>query len=59
MAEPESLTCANCATTIPERDAELAGWRYWSDGVGELHPFCPVCAKEFRADAPASGHPAA
>ena len=23
--------------------AEL--WKYWSDGVGELHPFCPDCAE--------------
>jgi len=54
VAEPASLTCANCSTTIPERDAEAAGWRYWSDGVGELLPFCPVCAeREFASDAPA------
>ncbi len=55
MSEPESLTCANCSTTILERDAGAAGWRYWSDGVGELLPFCDVCsAREFAADAPAS-----
>ncbi len=54
MAEPGSLTCANCSTTVPELDAEAAGWRYWSDGVGELLPFCPVCAeREFAPDAPA------
>ena len=61
MAEPEeSLACANCSTTILERDAEAAGWRYWSDGVGELHLFCAACAeREFSPDAPASGEDSA
>ena len=56
MAEPEeSLTCANCSTTIHEREPEDRGWRFYSDGVGELLPFCEVCsAREFAADAPAS-----
>ena len=32
-----------------------AGWRFYSDGVGELLPFCEVCsAREFAPDAPAS-----
>ncbi len=54
MAESESLTCANCSTTIHEREPEH-GWRFYSDGVGELLPFCEVCsAREFAADAPAS-----
>lgn len=40
---------------VREEDAEDLGWRYWSDGVGELHLFCPTCAeREFAADAPAS-----
>jgi hypothetical protein len=40
--------------SIPEGDAEAAGWRYWSDGLGELHAFCPDCAvREFAPDAPA------
>ncbi|HXH89377.1 MAG TPA: hypothetical protein VNI55_12320 [Gaiellaceae bacterium] len=55
MAESKSLICANCSITILERDADDAGWRFYSDGVGELMPFCPVCIeREFRADAPAS-----
>nr|MBA2257133.1 hypothetical protein [Thermoleophilaceae bacterium] len=42
-------------TTILEPDAEAAGWRFYSDGVGELLPFCLDCIeREFRADAPAS-----
>jgi len=53
MAEPEeSLTCATCSSTILQREAEEAGWRFYSDGVGELMPFCPDCIeREFRADA--------
>jgi len=49
------LACVNCAATIDEGEAKDAGWRYWSDGVGELHLFCQACAEiEFGADAPAS-----
>ncbi len=55
MAEPESLICANCAGTILEHDAEAADWRFYSDGVGDLLPFCSVCPeREFSADATAS-----
>jgi len=55
VAEPGSLTCANCAGTILECDAQAVGWRFWSDGVGELHLFCPTCAyREFAPNAPAS-----
>ena len=51
----EELACANCAVTIPEDYEEVAGWRYWSDGLGELHLFCEICsAREFSADAPAT-----
>ena len=33
-------------------------WGYWSDGAGELVPFCPERAKrEFASDAPASRVP--
>lgn len=49
------LTCSNCGGRVPEAKAEDAGWRYYSDGVGELHLFCAVCAaREFAPDAPAS-----
>ena len=41
-------------SSIPEDDAEDAGWRFYSDGF-ELLPFCPTCsAREFAADAGAS-----
>ena len=29
------LTCSNCPATILEADADYAGWRYRSGGVGE------------------------
>ena len=56
VAQPERmLSCSNCSNTVADREAKDAGWRYWSDGVGELLPFCPICAvREFSADAPAS-----
>ncbi len=48
------LSCANCSSTIFEREAKAAGWRYWSDGV-DLHLICAACAARwFSADAPAS-----
>ena len=46
---------SNCSSPILESETEAAGWRYWSDGVGELMPFCSDCIeREFKADAPAS-----
>lgn len=49
------ITCANCGRTVRETEAKDAGWRYWRDGVGELHLFCSLCAhREFQPDAPAS-----
>lgn len=39
------LRCTECGRVVVERDAERDGWRYWSDGVGELLPFCPDCSR--------------
>jgi hypothetical protein len=36
------VTCANCDDTIGEDYAEVAGWRYWSDGVCGLELFCEI-----------------
>ena len=52
MPAANGLTCSNCARTIreaeAEAEAEAAGWRYRSNGVGDLHVFCPACAvREF------------
>ena len=39
----------------PRGRREDLGWRFYSDGVGELVPFCSLCVhREFRPDAPAS-----
>lgn len=56
MTRPDILIeCANCSQPVHEADAEDLGWRFYSDGLGELVPFCSLCAhREFRADAPAS-----
>jgi hypothetical protein len=49
------ITCANCGRPGREPDAEELGWRFYSDGVGELLPFCGLCAhRAFHPDAPAS-----
>ena len=43
------------ARTEREADAKDAGWRAFSDGVGELRLFCGLCVyREFRPDAPPS-----
>jgi hypothetical protein len=49
------ITCASCGRPVLETDAEALGWRFYSDGVGGLEPFCGLCAhREFGPDAPAS-----
>jgi hypothetical protein len=53
--EESLVTCANCEQQIRETEADDAGWRYRSDGVGELHAFCDeLRTPGFPADAPAS-----
>lgn len=39
------IRCVNCRR--PPRPDENADdeWRVYSDGVGELHTFCPECAE--------------
>ena len=49
------IACANCGRPVRKADAKDLGWRFYSDGLGELLPFCGLCiAREFRPDAPAS-----
>jgi hypothetical protein len=49
------IACANCGRPVHEADAEALGWRFYSDGVGELEPFCGLCVnREFRPDAPSA-----
>jgi hypothetical protein len=39
------VRCANCHREVAASIAEEAGFRYWSDGLGELHAMCAECAK--------------
>ena len=50
------IACANCSRLVRESDSDGLGWRFYSDGVGELVPFCGLCAhRRFHPDAaPAS-----
>ena len=51
----EAVACANCAVTIREDYAEVAGWSYRSERVGELHLLREICfLVELAPDAPAS-----
>jgi len=39
--------CAWCETLmLDEEAAELHGWAYFVDELGELHPCCPGCLAE-------------
>jgi hypothetical protein len=54
--EAERLRCTECGRIPHEDENPDDEWRVYSDGVGELHSFCPECAeREFAPDAPASG----
>lgn len=38
--------CAICEATVDdEEEAEQSGWRYFTDGHGDLHPCCPACVE--------------
>ncbi len=44
------VRCEECGRVADEFTATAERWGYWSDGCGELLPFCPECAKrEFVA----------
>ncbi len=52
----EAILCSECGRAVDEFTAIAERWRYFSDGCGELLPYCPACARrEFAEDAPASG----
>ena len=45
---PPLVACAECGRTVDDPEAIAQRWTYWSDGVGELLPYCPECAaREF------------
>lgn len=39
------VSCAECGVEADERFTVAEHWTWWSDGYGELVPFCPVCAE--------------
>ena len=39
----EVLVCTNCQRTPRPDENPDADWRVESDGLGELHVFCPEC----------------
>lgn len=45
------IRCAGCERSVDEFEARLEGWCYWSDGAGELIPFCPECSRPEIASA--------
>ena len=57
--EPTAVRCVECGREAGEEAAEREGWRFFSDGAGELLPFCPGCAeREFGTLKPACDPPA-
>jgi hypothetical protein len=52
----EAIRCSECRREVDEFTAIAERWGYWSDGCGELMPFCAECSRrEFADDAPVSG----
>ena len=52
----DTIRCTECECAVDEFSAIAKHWGFWSDGTGELLPFCPECARrEFAPDAPALG----
>jgi len=53
--EDDAVLCSECRREVDEFTAIAERWGFWSDGCGELLPFCPECdRREFAPDAPAS-----
>ena len=39
------VLCAECGVEADERWVIVERWTWWSDGCGNLLPFCPGCAE--------------
>ncbi len=51
-----TILCTECGREVDKFTAIKDRWGYWSDGCGELLPFCPECAsREFAPAALAGG----
>ena len=52
-----TIRCSECRRSVDEFTAMAEWWGFWSDGCGELLPFCPdYSTREFAPDASAGGH---
>jgi hypothetical protein len=38
--EPTTVQCAECGCTLGEDEAQAVRWGRWSNGVGDMYPFC-------------------
>jgi hypothetical protein len=57
LKEIDGIRCEECNRAIDEFTAIKERWGFWSDGCGELLPFCPECARrEFAPDVLSSVH---
>jgi hypothetical protein len=43
--DPGVVQCAKCGRDADELATIAERWTWWSDGCGELVPFCPRCAE--------------
>ena len=41
----DGIRCEECGRVVDEFTAIAERWGYWSDGFGELLPFCAKCAE--------------
>jgi hypothetical protein len=49
LGAADDLACAECGRNPRDNENADDEWRAYSDGVGELHTFCPECAeREFN-----------
>jgi hypothetical protein len=44
-AQVAVVLCTECGSDSDERWAVIERWTWWSDGYGNLLPFCPHCAE--------------
>ena len=41
----DGIRCEECGRVVDEFTAIAERWGHWSDGFGELLPFCAKCAE--------------
>jgi hypothetical protein len=43
--QPETVQCADCHCLLGEDEAQAVRWSWWSNGFGDVYPFCEPCAR--------------